>query len=564
MDTQDNSGRSGSLDQTQEGDFPYFRRLWKSIVVALLAASFIPMLVIGGGMYYYTVSIIEEKTLHDLRMEISEHREAIDAFLSERTMDLKLLSSNLGLGHLTTPGALEKLFRSLQAELPCFTDLSIIDDEGRHLAYVGPHDLLTRNYRETFWFKAVREYGVYISDVFMGFRSEPHFVIAVKQTTNEGFWIMRATVDMAYFDRMVAEVLSERKGDAFIVSRTGVFQTTPRTGGKLMGRSEIKTLEPFSGVRLERKEDHILVMAWLERVPWLCVAQYDRKEIYRPLRYVWTIGGFVFVLGGILILGTVLLTTNFLIMRLETKRRRLRFLDDQLRHSSKVASSMHLASGMVQEMNDTLSNIDMVVSWLQDLSSRDLTKERNRDEIRESLNQIKAEVSRGRRTTDKFHKATRRSLPMIKEVRVNDLLEEILDLLERELKFNMITVRRDYEDPLPLIRSDPTQLRQVFQNLILNAVTAIQREGEITLAIRGRGEGVMVSVADTGPGIPRETIGKIFDPQFTAKPDGTGLGLSISAGILQKLGGRISAESEQGKGATFTVEIPSAFKLPEP
>ena len=140
-DTQDwPAGFSGD----QERDFPYFRRLWKSIVVALLAASFIPMLVIGGGMYYYTVSIIEERTLDALRLEVKEHREAIDGFLAERTSDLKLLSSNLGLEHLTAPGNLEKVFRSLQAELPCFTDLSIIDDEGRHRAYVGPFDLLSQ------------------------------------------------------------------------------------------------------------------------------------------------------------------------------------------------------------------------------------------------------------------------------------------------------------------------------------------------------------------------------------------------------------------------------------
>jgi two-component system, NtrC family, sensor kinase len=136
------------LRETHDGDYPYFRRLWNSVVVALLAASFIPLLVIGGGMYHYTVSAVEERTLDNLRMELTYHSKAIDEFLEERTMNLKLLASNLGLDYLTAPGNLERVFSSLQGEVPCFTDLGIIDDHGRHLAYVGPYDLLSKNYSE--------------------------------------------------------------------------------------------------------------------------------------------------------------------------------------------------------------------------------------------------------------------------------------------------------------------------------------------------------------------------------------------------------------------------------
>jgi two-component system, NtrC family, sensor kinase len=560
-DTQDwPTGFSGD----QERDFPYFRRLWKSIVVALLAASFIPMLVIGGGMYYYTVSIIEERTLDVLRMEVEEHRNAIDAFLAERASDLRLLSANLGLEYLTAPGYLEKVFRSLQAELPCFTDLSIIDDEGTHRAYVGPFDLLSKNYKEAPWFKAVKEHDIYVSDIFEGFRKEPHFVIAVKQPLGEGFWIIRATVDTAYFDRMVTEVLSHRKGDAFIVNRQGVYQTSPRSSGRLMGQSELKDLQPFDGVLLEQVRGEILVMAWQQKVPWVCVARFDREEINGALRNARYLAIYACVLGGILIVGTVLLSANYLFSRLERKRRSIRVLDHHLQQSSKVASSMHLAAGIIQEMNDVLSNIDTVTSWLQDMSQRNLTKEENLQEMRESLSQIQAEVSRARKTTEKFSRATRRTVPVVREINMNDLLDEILDLLDRELHFNRITVKRDYLDSIPPVRSDPSQLRQVFQNLVLNAVTAIRREGQITLTTREGVRGVRVTVGDTGPGIPKERIERIFDPVYAATPDGTGLGLSIGVGILKKLGGGISVTSEPGKGAVFTVDIPSQFEIQTP
>jgi len=548
---------------SQERDFPYFRRLFNSIVVALLAASFVPLLVIGGGMYYHTLSILEEKTLAALDVEISEHREAIDQFLTERTMDLQLLSSNLGFDHLTAPGNLKKAFDTLRKELPCFSDMGVIDDQGRHRAYVGPYDLLSKNYKDTAWFKAIQQRDVYVSDVFMGFRNNPHFIIAVKQMTNDGFWILRATVDTAYFEGLVADVLSKRDGDAYIINRDGVLQTNPRWGGKIMGQSGTKYVEPFKGVRLEEQGGRIVMMAWLEKAPWLCVAEFKREDIYSPLRNVRNVGIFVFVLGAMLIVLTVLLTTNYLFSRLETKRRNIRFLDQQLQHSSRMASSMKLASGFVQEINETLSNIDLALSLVDDVAQGDLSAEDNRTEVRESLKQVRSELVRARRATDQFLKSTRSSLPVIREVKVQDLLDEIVEFLDRELRFNRITVKREYQDPLPPVQSDPSQLRQIFQNLILNAVTAIGKDGVITLTVQGVEDGLTIGVGDTGPGIPDWRLHKIFDPLFTIKPDGTGLGLSIGASILKKLGGKISVKSETGKGSVFTVEIPTRFSPPE-
>ena len=563
MDAMQKSSVAVSPRPSQEKDFPYFRRLFNSIVVALLAASFIPLLVIGGGMYYHTVSILEQKTLGALDAEISEHRKTIDHFLTERTIDLKNLSGILGFDYLTAPGNLKKMFDTLQQQLPCFTDIGVIDDQGRHRAYVGPYDLLSRNYKEAPWFKMIAQKDSYISDVFLGFRKEPHFIIAVKQATSEGFWILRATVDTDYFERLVAEVLSKRDGDAYIVNKDGILQTAPRWGGKIMDQSEMKFIEPFSGVRIEDRGGRIVMMSWLEKVPWLCVAEFKRHDIYSPLRNVRTVGIFVFVLGTMLIVLTVLLTTNYLFSRLETKRRNIRFLDQQLQHSNRMASSMKLASGFIREMNDALSNIDLTITWADDLAQSDLSAEESKKELRESLNQVKSEVIRARRTTDKFIKATQSALPIIRDVKVEGILDEILELLDRELHFNRITVKREYEHPLPPVQSDPSQLRQVFQNLIVNAVTAIGKDGVITLTAQGAEERVSIGIGDTGPGIPKERLGKIFDPLFTSKTDGTGLGLSIGASILKKLGGQISVKSEIGKGAVFTVELPTRFTPPE-
>jgi len=541
----------------QAKDFPYFRRVWNRVVVALMAASFVPLILIGGGMYYYATSVLKEKTLATLRMEVINHKQIIDQFLAERTMDLKALSANLGLNSLIRPGVLEGVFKSLRSATgrPYFTDLGIIDDQGRHLAYVGPYDLISKNYKNAEWFKAVMESGVHISNVFLGFRDVPHFVIAVKQVSDEGVWCIRATVDTVYFDNMASQAASERRGDAFLVSKNGIFQTSPRLGGQLMGQSEFKGLKPFEGLKLEEIRGEVRAMVWLENVAWVCVVRLEQKEILKPLHRMRNIGIFVFVLGAILIVLTVLLITNQLVSSLETKRRSIRFLDQQLRRTSYMASSMELSYGFFHEIKDIMANIDVATTWVQEQ-----TREGNLDGIHEGLGQIKSEVSRSRKSIDKFIRFTRPGQPAIVEVNINEILNDLLDFLGSELRSKNIKVERDYQDHLPHIRSETSKVRQVFQNILLNAMAAIEKSGEISLKTRADQSGVTVTVTDNGRGIPEENIEKVFDPLFTTKPEGTGLGLPICLNILQKLGGRISVKSKPGEGATFTVQLPIQFK----
>jgi len=123
-----------------------------------------------------------------------------------------------------------------------------------------------------------------------------------------------------------------------------------------------------------------------------------------------------------------------------------------------------------------------------------------------------------------------------------------------------INIQEDLDPGLPLITSDTTQLQQVFLNLMNNAIDAIGKDGEINITTKyiSRNNLVAIEIADNGPGIAKEILGKIFDPFFTTKEvgKGTGLGLSISYSIVEKLGGHIKVASDLGKGTTFTILLP--------
>jgi two-component system NtrC family sensor kinase len=135
-------------------------------------------------------------------------------------------------------------------------------------------------------------------------------------------------------------------------------------------------------------------------------------------------------------------------------------------------------------------------------------------------------------------------------------------LVAKEAQNNRISIVKQLQPDLPSINSDAPLLRQVILNLLNNAIQATGPDGTVTVTSRvAEANQVMVQVDDTGCGISKENLAQIFDPFFTTKPQGkgTGLGLSICHGIIERLGGKILATSEEGKGSSFTVKLPPSL-----
>ena len=175
--------------------------------------------------------------LADFETEVEYHRKIIEGFLNEHSSKLQLVAGTHTMEFLIQPANLRTVFDLINRGQGTISDLSVMDAQGNHRAYVGPYDLLTKNYAQEFWFKQVREKGVYISDMFLGFRKEPHFIIAVAQNGPDGPWILRATINTEAFRALVENVQIGRTGEAYLLNEEGVFQTSPRFSGEIMGRS---------------------------------------------------------------------------------------------------------------------------------------------------------------------------------------------------------------------------------------------------------------------------------------------------------------------------------------
>jgi two-component system, sporulation sensor kinase E len=147
--------------------------------------------------------------------------------------------------------------------------------------------------------------------------------------------------------------------------------------------------------------------------------------------------------------------------------------------------------------------------------------------------------------------------PVQKRVgQIRDALQDALELFQDTLEEHRVTVHQVEETPVPPLAFDPQALHQVLINLLKNALEAMPRGGEITMASRVRGSNAEISIADTGEGMPPGVAAKIFQPYFTTKEKGTGLGLAICQSIIQEHGGAIAVDSAPGQGTTFTIQLP--------
>jgi two-component system NtrC family sensor kinase len=231
---------------------------------------------------------------------------------------------------------------------------------------------------------------------------------------------------------------------------------------------------------------------------------------------------------------------------------RLQDTQERLLHKEKLASMGQLAAGVAHEINNPLGTIQL-------FSSAVLKTLPEGDPRRGDLETIQRETDRCKVIVASLLNFARHQDVLTEETDLNHLLDRAVEAVSHQAVFKRISIDRCYAGDLPVIQADPSQLQQVFVNLMNNSADAMKGEGTLTLTTRRLdATSVEVTVADTGCGIPEEDLGKLFTPFYTTKPpgQGTGLGLSIVYGIVKMHRGQITAKSRVGQGTTFHVTLP--------
>jgi signal transduction histidine kinase len=238
-------------------------------------------------------------------------------------------------------------------------------------------------------------------------------------------------------------------------------------------------------------------------------------------------------------------------------RKRAEELQAELAHTNRVSTMGELVASisheLAQPLQITTANARASLRWLQ----RDPP---NLTEVHKGTERIVEAGTLASEIIDRLRSLYKKSPPKRELVAINEVIGEMVPLLRSEANEYAVSIRTDLAADLPTITADRVQLQQVLMNLMLNGIEAMKEEGGVLTVKTGRGEDnqVLISVSDTGAGLPAGRDDEIFNAFFTTKPQGSGMGLAISKSIVESHGGRIWANGDGGYGATFHFTLPAA------
>ncbi|MEW5723685.1 MAG: cache domain-containing protein, partial [Thermodesulfobacteriota bacterium] len=440
-------------------------------MIIIPAVPFFLIIAIG---YYYLETSLKSETLALVSRTVEDHRQVIEFFLEERKKDLQFIAESYPARDLADQANLSRIFRNLQFKSEAFTDLGVFNEAGVHLAYQGPFDLVGKVYSHTPWFQAVINREYYISDVFLGYRRVPHFIIAVVKQEEGRKWILRATIDSSYFGQLVEQVRIGRTGEAYLRNRAGEFQTERRSGGALMELDP--DLGPFQpehdGVRTFLAKDakgveYLYAAVWLNNIDWLLVARQEKDEAFRTLRRVTFLALLVTLAGGLIIVWMAFNTTRRIISRLELVDREKKELGRQLVVAGRLAELGEMSAGFAHEINNPLqiikSEISLIGSIMAEMQAQgDLRGGEEADQVQDSLRQIKTEVDRCGGITKDLLKFARKKESQPDEVHLSSFMPEVLKLVTNKASVEGISLNLHVSEHTPPVWADPNHLEQVM------------------------------------------------------------------------------------------------------
>lgn len=479
-----------------------YRNLLRHALVRLVFLYFVPLLLLTLFFHIqYHLFLRDVQAQH--RRSLAEHQAGLlDMFLGDRLLNLSGLTGQPGL--LVEPDSqylqdrLHDGLNELRQASEAFVDLAMLDATGRVMGYAGPlPELRDRNYRHEGWFSRLLagESSHVITDIYSGFRETPHFTMAVKMESLGEVRILRA-------------VLSPEVMQAQIMA----LDPAPTEGS-------------------------------------------NRGFLTNMATNFWLMAGAFCLIGGVVIWQQARWVARqqleALLMELD--------LSQQLVQAAKLASVGELASGIAHEINNPLAVIAEKTGLIKDLLDPEFGRPLTNETLLKHLDVVRAAVYRCTDITRQLLTFVRQTDVELVKCDIGEITDKLLvRLLEPELKVANITVVRDFDPDLPLVKTDAAQLQQVLLNLLQNASDAINGPGTITIRTRRSKTGIVLDIEDTGCGMTDDQLEQVFMPFFTTKAPGkgTGLGLSVSYGIIEGLGGTLKATSTVGQGSCFTIALP--------
>ncbi|OQX65036.1 MAG: two-component sensor histidine kinase [Desulfococcus sp. 4484_242] len=542
-----------------------YRRIWKLAVLLTGGVSLIPLIFITAVNYQAMRHAIESEMIFRTTRVVSNTCLSISFFVNERKSALNFIVHENTFASLNSRERLSRILGDLKRSFGGgFVDLGVVDAAGRQRNYVGPYNLGGKDYSGQKWFRQVLDSGMYISDVFLGYRKVPHLVIAVKGMSRSGApYVLRAALSTTPFETLLSQLEVAGMGDVFMINHEGILQTPSRYHGGVFENIylPVPKKRPNTEV-LEGKgpfdEDLIIGYRYIDDTPFILMVVKKKKECMKP----WSCTGLkliVFLLVSVSVILTVILgTSTYLVKKIKIADEKRSASLHQVEYANKMASIGRLAASVAHEINNPLAIINEKAGLIKDFFTFG-GKYAEDPKLMGLVDGILTSVKRAGTITRRLLNFSRNLQASVEPIHLREAILEVLGFMGKEAELREIKIHVDVAQDIPVLETDRGKLQQILLNIINNAFAAVSDGGHIDIRSRlEKKDHVAIIIADDGCGISKEDLIRIYEPFFSTKSGqgGTGLGLSITYSLVQEIGGSIHAESELGKGTRFTITIP--------
>lgn len=540
------------------------KRIWFLSIVLTASAAIIPVFFLAAIDYQVTRRSIEsENQLRTSRL-VSNTRRTLSFFIMERQYALQFLVHDNVMESLTDPQRLNSILTHLKKSFGGFTDLEVIDINGKQLAYSGPYDLTDINYQNQTWFQEVTTHGDYVSDIFMGFRMNPHMVIALKHGGAESTaFVLRATLEAEQFYDELKHIRSGDGSEIFIINHKGTLQTPSDRFGNIFKQVTLEIPEYSESTNVfatstPNGEELLVGYAYLEKTPFILMAVKDQSVLMGTWREARQQIIVYLVASILIILLVVFIVATYLVSKIHAADQKRVATLHKVEYINKMASIGRLSAGVAHEINNPLAIINEKTGLIKDLLGQ-MEHSMGRDRMETLIDAVLQSVNRCARITRRLLNFARQSDVTFNMIDIAEVIDNVIGFLDKEARYRNMHIDIDIAPDIPLIKSDRGKLEQIFLNLVNNAFAALPDGGRLNIKVRKLpGRKIRILVLDEGCGILPEDLHRVFEPFFSTRTrqGGTGLGLSITKGLVEEIGGTIDVESKQGEGTRFNITLP--------
>ncbi|NNL76597.1 MAG: sensor histidine kinase [Desulfobacterales bacterium] len=541
-----------------------FLRIWKRAILVIATVALVPLIIWAFSGYRLTMETIESELAMRTSQLVSNSWQSASLFLTERRSVLDFIAHDHTLETLKDSARLADILDNLNKRFGGFMDLGVIDGNGKQINQVGSHQMEGLDYYQQPWFRRVLNHGVYVSELVTGYRNEPHLDFAVmRKLPNGSFFVLRAALKPEQLKDSIAQIEVGEKGDLFIINHEGVLQTPSRYYGPILTKMKLAVPEysPKTHVyeNINADQERIVIgYAYIPDTPFILMMIQEQSERIQPwYKTTWAFTGILAASIIVILLVTLGVATHLVNQIHKADQERVDTLH-QVEYANKMVSLGRLASGVAHEINNPLAIINEKAGHIRDIFTLTTTYAKD-PKLVGLVDSVISTVQRCAEVTRGLLNFARHLNLSVQTINLKEIIDEVKSVLTKEAEHRSISVDVKVSENIPPFESDRGKLEQIFFNLFNNAIGNMNDGGHLEITARREDKrNISITFSDNGRGIPEADLKHIFEPFFYTKTgEGlTGLGLSVTYALVQEIGGKISVQSQLGKGTSFTIRIP--------